>query len=168
MAGLGFKQECGNLQIPDLFWVSFPALVVSLFYNASYSGAFLGTATKKSQVSFFLTVIMGSWCEAQLRAWMKKGFVNIKKLSKGWFFINKQTCSVCLVMSDFLQPHGFSIHRILQARILEWVAISYSRGSSWRRDWTGVSWISCIGRWILYHCAIWKAPTITSLNLFNG
>ena len=46
------KQECGNLQIPDLFWVSFPALVVSLFYNAPYSGAFLGTATKKIPLSF--------------------------------------------------------------------------------------------------------------------
>ena len=35
--------------------------------------------------------------------------------------------------------------------MLEWVAISSSRGSSWPRDWT---WISCIGRWIFYH---WKA-----------
>ena len=36
---------------------------------------------------------------------------------------------------------GSSIHRIFQARILEWVAISFSRGSSQPRDWT---WISCI------------------------
>ena len=48
MAGMGFKRECGNLQIPDLFWVSFPALAVPMFYNAPYSGDFLGTATKKS------------------------------------------------------------------------------------------------------------------------
>ena len=32
-----------------------------------------------------------------------------------------------------------SIHGIFQARILEWVAISFSRGSSWPRDWTRVS-----------------------------
>ena len=32
---------------------------------------------------------------------------------------------------------------ILQARILEWVAISYSRGSSWPRDWARLSCISC-------------------------
>ena len=32
-----------------------------------------------------------------------------------------------------------SIHGILQARILEWIAISFSRGSSWPRDWTRVS-----------------------------
>ena len=34
---------------------------------------------------------------------------------------------------------GSTIHGILQARILEWVAISFSRGSSWGRDWTCVS-----------------------------
>ena len=44
-----------------------------------------------------------------------------------------------------------SVHGILQARILVWVAISYSRGSSWPRDWTHVSYLSCIGRWVLYH-----------------
>ena len=33
-------------------------------------------------------------------------------------------------------PPGSSIHGILQARILEWVVISVSRGSSWPRDWT--------------------------------
>ena len=39
-------------------------------------------------------------------------------------------------------PPGSSVHRILQARILEWAAISYSRGSSWPRDWTHVSCIA--------------------------
>ena len=38
-------------------------------------------------------------------------------------------------------PQGSSIHGILQARILEWVAISSSRGSSQPRDQT---WVSCI------------------------
>ena len=36
----------------------------------------------------------------------------------------------------------FSLHGILQARILEWVAISFSKGSSWPRDQTWVSWIA--------------------------
>ena len=36
---------------------------------------------------------------------------------------------------------GFSVHGILQARILEWVAVSSSRGFSWLRDWTGVSYV---------------------------
>ena len=37
-------------------------------------------------------------------------------------------------------PPGSSVHGISQTRILEWVAISFSRGSFWPRDWTRVSW----------------------------
>ena len=43
-------------------------------------------------------------------------------------------------------PPGSSVHGISQARILEWVAISFSSGSSWPRDWTCL--LPC--RWILY------------------
>ena len=43
---------------------------------------------------------------------------------------------------------------VLQARILEWVAISSSRESSWPRNQTLVS---CIGRWLLYHWATREA-----------
>ena len=46
---------------------------------------------------------------------------------------------------------------ILQAYILEWVAISFSRGSSQPRDPTRLSCVSCIGRRVLYHCATWEA-----------
>ena len=38
-------------------------------------------------------------------------------------------------------PPGSSVHGILQARVLEWVAISFFKGSSWPRDPT---WVSCI------------------------
>ena len=40
------------------------------------------------------------------------------------------------------KPPGFSLQRISQARILEWVAISFSRGSSWPRDRTRISCIT--------------------------
>ena len=40
---------------------------------------------------------------------------------------------------------------ILQARILEWVAMPSSRGSSQLRDWTQIPYVSCIGRQVLYH-----------------
>ena len=53
---------------------------------------------------------------------------------------------------------GSSVHGIFQARILEWVAISYSRGPFKPRDWTHFSCVSYIGRRILYHCATWQAP----------
>ena len=39
-------------------------------------------------------------------------------------------------------PPGFSVHGILQARILEWIAIPFSRGASQPRDWTLVSCIA--------------------------
>ena len=42
-------------------------------------------------------------------------------------------------------PPGSTVHGIFQGRILEWVAIFYSRGSSWPRDRNCVSCISCIG-----------------------
>ena len=48
-------------------------------------------------------------------------------------------------------PPGSSVHGISQARILEWVAISYSRRSFWPRDRTQDSCISCTGTRILYH-----------------
>jgi len=48
-------------------------------------------------------------------------------------------------------PPGSSIHEIFQARIPEWVAISFSRGSSEPGDRTCVSYSSCIGRMVLYH-----------------
>ena len=56
-------------------------------------------------------------------------------------------CSVaqsCLTLCDprDQSPSGFSVHGIFQARILEWVSISSSRGSSWPRNRTCVSWIA--------------------------
>ena len=64
-------------------------------------------------------------------------------------------------MSDSLWPYGCSppgssVHGISQARILKWVAISFSRRSSQPRDRTQISFI---GRQILYHWATRKAQT---------
>ena len=76
------------------------------------------------------------------------------------------TLRVCSVRSDFFDPMdysppGSSLHGIFPARILEWVAISSSRGSSWPRDQIRVSWVSCIGGWILDRWATWEALSIT-------
>ena len=53
-----------------------------------------------------------------------------------------------------------SDHGISQARMLEWVATSFSRGSSWPRGWTHVSYI---GREILYH---WASRELLHLSTF--
>ena len=70
----------------------------------------------------------------------------------------------------FVTPMGCSlldssVHGILQARILKRVAISFSRRTSRPRDRTCVSWIFYIGRWVLYHCATWKAFSSTQLRM---
>ena len=64
----------------------------------------------------------------------------------------------CSVMYDSLQPYrcsppGSYVHAIFQARILKWVAISFSRNSSQPRDWNHVSCFYCLGRRVLYDCA---------------
>ena len=48
-----------------------------------------------------------------------------------------QSCPTLSDPMDCSLP-GFSVHGIFQARRLEWIAISYSRGFSWPRDWTWV------------------------------
>ena len=48
-------------------------------------------------------------------------------------------------------PPGSPVHEILQARILEWVAVPFSRGSSQPKDGTHVSRVSGTGRWVLYY-----------------
>ena len=58
-----------------------------------------------------------------------------------------QSCQTLCNSTNCSLP-GSSVHGILQARILEWVAIPFSRGSSRPRDQTQVS---CISRQILYH-----------------
>ena len=59
----------------------------------------------------------------------------------------------CLVLCDPMDcsPSDSSVHGILQARILEWVAMPSSRGSFPSRDRTHVSHISYVGRQVLYH-----------------
>ena len=68
-----------------------------------------------------------------------------------------QLCPTLCDSMDCSLP-GSSIHGIFQARILEWVATSSSRGSSWPRDWTWVSSVSYSGRQVLYTSTTWEAP----------
>ena len=59
------------------------------------------------------------------------------------------------------------VHGILQARILECVAISYSKGSSWPKDWTHAFCIFWISRWIIYHWATWEAWLYTQCSIIE-
>ena len=95
-----------------------------------------------------------------------------KKSKTGWKFLqdlpscekNTSHTEICAFMhAKSLQSYptlcdsvdcslpGSSVHRILQARILEWITMPSSRGSSRPKDGTHMSYISCIGRQVLYH-----------------
>ena len=78
---------------------------------------------------------------------------------------------VCSVMSNFLGPHGQPAplsKKIFEARILQWVAIFYSRVSSRSRVRAQFSCISCIGnRRTLYHRAPWEAHTWNNLKQYR-
>ena len=70
----------------------------------------------------------------------------------------------CAVLSYFwlFETPRTAAHRMplsmgcFQARMLEWIAVSYSWGSSQPRDRTHVSWVFSIVKQILYHCAAWE------------
>ena len=69
-------------------------------------------------------------------------FSSVQLLSCVWLFVTNHL--------DYSLP-GSSVHGIFPAKILEWVAISSSRGSSLSRDLTCISYVSLLERWILYH-----------------
>ena len=88
--------------------------------------------------------------------------VNSNKHHFGFFFLYRlstcllaQSCPTLCDPMDYCPPNSSS-HGILQARILELVAISFSKGSSGPRDQTYISCISCTQRPILHHCTTWE------------
>ena len=70
-----------------------------------------------------------------------------------------QLCRTLCDTMDCSLP-GSSVHEILQARILEWVAIPFFRGSSWPRDWTRVS--HAAGRFV----AVWASFMLIAFPLW--
>ena len=85
--------------------------------------------------------------------------------SHNLFYVCWWRCLVtklCLTLCDPMDCSlpGSSVHGILQARIMERVTISFSRGSSRSRDRTHVS---CIGKWFPYHWATREAPRFPRL-----
>ena len=65
-------------------------------------------------------------------------YIKHKNLLAFWWSEVAQSCPTLCDPTD-CSPSGSSVHGISQARVLEWVAISFSRGSSPPRDWTQVS-----------------------------
>ena len=89
-------------------------------------------------------------------------------LKTGHRFINSKISSDARLESESqvvqsrptpCDPMDFTVHGILQARILEWVAYPFSRGSSWPRNWTRVSCIAggFFTSWAIREClSLWR------------
>ena len=91
-----------------------------------------------------------------------------KEMSTGFrSLIAQGMCALCLSLWDpvNLSPLGSSVHVILQARTVEWVALPSSRGSYWPRDRTLLSYVSYIRRRVLYHWCHLRNPHCTEDDL---
>ena len=127
----------------------------SLFLPASWSPKCSLTYGNRTPISASLSsgsLVSGSSCVSPLCVCLCLDFLFYKDPSHAGLGAHPLSTVLtnllkwsCSVMSDSSQPHGLQPtrlpHGIFQARVLEWVAISFSRGSSWLRDWTQVSCI---------------------------
>ena len=98
---------------------------------------------------------------------LNKSISYLKKKNNVWVVCYVDFCCFCCCLITQLcptlcdpmdcSPPGSSVHGISQASILEWVAISFSKGSSWHRNWTHVS---CIDSQFPYCWATKEAPYV--------
>ena len=110
-------------------WSKLQGYAANKVVRVMFKGLFFFKWEKKNQ-----------FYETDTSLWKMK--VSTLKKKRNW----KRKLLSCVWLYDPMDcsPSGFSVHGILQARILEWVAIPFSRGSSWSRDRTWVSHI--VGR----------------------
>ena len=85
-------------------------------------------------------------------SWVRTVLSNAIATSCIWLSKVKLCAPSCLTLCDPMDssPPGLPVHEILQTRVLEWVVILSSRGSSQPMDQTHISLVSYIGRRILY------------------
>ena len=88
-------------------------------------------------------------------------FVQLHLESRVVVVVLSPSCVQLFCDAMYYSLPGSSVHGIFQARILDCIATAFSRGSSQPRDRT---WVSCIGRWFLYHWPIWEAQIIAISN----
>ena len=99
--------------------------------NKPLLGASFANISSQFVAVFLFHLLFPFQCES-LEVWL------------GPIVVVQRLCSTLLWPHELFIPQGSSVHGISQARILEWIAISFSRESSWPRDWTQVSHI--VGR----------------------
>ena len=79
-----------------------------------------------------------------------------------YMYMHAKSLQLCLTLCDPMDcsPPGSTVHEILQARILKWVAIPFSRGSSPPRDQTRISFVCCVGRYPRTTSTPWEAQHV--------
>ena len=128
--GIGVSASASVLPMNMQDWFPLGLTGCISFQSRGLSRVFFNTTVQKHQF-FGAQLSLGEKCELCVHA----------KLL--------QSCLTLCDSMDCSLP-GFSVHGILQARTLVWVAMPSSRGSSLSRDQTCVSYISCTGRHVLY------------------
>ena len=143
------NRDFNTCRTRTIIWFHTPVLRGPSFYRKD-------TETRMSQV--------GAVVQSEMELGVTDTFISLMVMMVSKCTPMSQPVCVlsCSVVTDSLQsmncsPSGSSVRGILQARILEWVAVSSSRGSSQPRDQICVFCVSCIGRQILYHCITWEA-----------
>ena len=86
-------------------------------------------------------------------------------LSKSSAWVHAQLCLILCNPMNYSLP-GSSIHEIFQARVLEWVAISFLEDPPDPGLKPGCL-VSCIGRWVLYRCTTWNSVSITMIKMLR-
>ena len=138
-------------------WKSFPYLITTRyiarappFHSYSYWGS-----GRSNNLRLYMEWMVGPMNVTFFRKKSQCRGNEVKDLEmRSWTFcMHAKLLQSCLTLCDPMDhsPSGSSVHEILQARILEWVAMPSSRGSFWPKDWTWVSHVFCIGRQVLYH-----------------
>ena len=124
---------------------------------AHHTGFCVSLTHPHCSLSFFLVCFLGSCVCVCVCGWEACRILvpwpeiePVPSAKKAWnpLALESENESVsCSAVSDSLQPMGCSspgsfIHRVFQAGVLEWVAMPFSRGSSWPRNWIRVSCIT--------------------------
>ena len=108
-------------------------------------------------------LMMNRWMSGWMDEWLTDGWVD--GWMDGWWMDDGWMTDGWICNSMDCSPSGSSVHGILLPRILEWVAISSSRGSSRPKGWTRIFYIVFIGRQVLYHLAPSGKPLYTNRRI---
>ena len=147
-------QSCGYCWVFQICWhIEYSTFTASSFriWNSS-------TGIPSPPLALFVVMLPKTRLTSHSRMSGSRWVITPLWLSGSWrsFLYSQFFCKSvqsCPTLCDPVDnsPTVSSVHRILQTRIVEWVAMSSSRGSTRPRDGTHVSYVSCISRQVLYH-----------------